>query len=79
MSYSVPDICDEFSEEISVLKPLFADFGSKEKLSGEIVTIKCFEDNTLVGDAVKSPGEGRVLRIRMLKGRYKPLNSTHDT
>jgi regulator of ribonuclease activity A len=63
MSYSVPDICDEFIEEISVLEPLFADFGGKEKFSGEIVTIKCFEDNSLVGDAVRSPGEGRVLVV----------------
>jgi len=46
-----------------VLEPLFADFGGKEKFSGEIVTIKCFEDNSLVGDAVKSPGEGRVLVV----------------
>lgn len=63
MSWSVPDICDEFIDEISVLEPLFADFGGREKFSGEIVTIKCFEDNTLVGDAVKSPGEGRVLVV----------------
>jgi regulator of ribonuclease activity A len=63
MSYSVPDICDEFIDEISVLEPLFADFGGKEKFSGEIVTIKCFEDNSLVGDAVKSPGDGRVLVV----------------
>jgi len=63
MSWSLPDICDEFIDEISVLEPLFADFGGKEKFSGEIVTIKCFEDNSLVGDAVRSPGQGRVLVV----------------
>jgi len=63
MSYSVPDICDEFIDEISVLEPLFADFGGKEKFGGEIATIKCFEDNSLVGDAVRSPGAGRVLVV----------------
>jgi len=63
MSWSVPDICDEFIDEISVLEPLFADFGGKEKFGGEIVTIKCFEDNSLVGDAVRSPGAGRVLVV----------------
>jgi len=63
MSWSVPDICDEFIDEVSVLEPLFADFGGKEKFSGEVVTIKCFEDNSLVGDAVKSAGEGRVLVV----------------
>lgn len=63
MTYSVPDICDDFIEEISVLEPLFTDFGGKVKFSGEIATIKCFEDNSLVRDAVRSPGRGRVLVV----------------
>lgn len=63
MSRSVPDICDDFIEEISVLEPLFADFGGRRKFSGEIVTIKCFEDNSLVRDAVHSEGRGRVLVV----------------
>ena len=29
MVYSVPDICDDFPEDISVLESLFADFGKK--------------------------------------------------
>jgi regulator of ribonuclease activity A len=62
-SFSVPDICDDFIEEISVLEPLFSDFGGKSKFSGEIVTIKCSEDNSLVRDAVKSEGRGRVLVV----------------
>lgn len=63
MTSSVPDICDDFIEEISVLEPLFTDFGGKERFSGEIVTIKCFEDNSLVRDAVRSSGGGRVLVV----------------
>jgi len=61
--HSVPDICDEFGEEISVLDPLFSDFGGKRKFHGEIVTIKCFEDNSLVGDQVRSAGRARVLVV----------------
>lgn len=63
MSYSVPDICDEFIDEISVLDPLFSDFGGKRRFSGEVVTIKCFEDNSLVRDAVRREGRGRVLVV----------------
>ena len=63
MSYSVPDICDEFIDEISVLDPLFSDFGGKHRFSGEVVTIKCFEDNSLVRDAVRRQGRGRVLVV----------------
>jgi regulator of ribonuclease activity A len=63
MTYSVPDICDEFIEEITVLEPLFSDFGGRSKFSGEIVTIKCFEDNSLVRDAVGAAGGGRVIVV----------------
>ena len=63
MSYSVPDICDDFIDEISVLDPLFSDFGGKRRFAGEVVTIKCFEDNSLVRDAVRSEGRGRVLVV----------------
>ena len=63
MSYSVPDICDDFIDEISVLDPLFSDFGGKRRFSGEVVTIKCYEDNSLVRDAVRSEGRGRVLVV----------------
>ncbi len=63
MAHSVPDICDEFIDEISVLDPLFRDFGGTARFSGEVVTIKCFEDNSLVRDAVNSEGRGRVLVV----------------
>ncbi|MCH5375613.1 MAG: ribonuclease E activity regulator RraA [Planctomycetes bacterium] len=63
MSHSVPDICDEFPDEIDVLEPLFTDYGGKRKFSGEIVTIRCFEDNSLVGDTVRSEGKGRVIVV----------------
>ena len=63
MTYSVPDICDDFIDEVSVLDPLFSDFGGKSKFSGEIVTLKCFEDNSLVRDLVQSEGRGRVIVV----------------
>jgi regulator of ribonuclease activity A len=63
MACSVPDICDEFFEEIAVLEPLFSDYGGKRKFCGEVVTIKCFEDNSLVRDLVHSEGRGRVVVV----------------
>ena len=62
-TYSVPDICDDFPDETAVLEPLFTDYGGKSKFCGEIVTIKCFEDNSLVRDAVSTEGRGRVLVV----------------
>ena len=63
MAYSVPDICDEFIDELNVPEPVFTDFGGRERFCGEIVTIKCFEDNSLVREAVRSPGRGRVIVV----------------
>lgn len=63
MSYSVPDICDEFYEEIRVLDPVFRDFGARRRFCGPIVTVKCFEDNSLVREQVQSEGRGRVLVV----------------
>jgi regulator of ribonuclease activity A len=63
MSYSVPDICDDFLDEIRVLDPVFRDFGARRRFHGPIVTVKCFEDNSLVRDLVQSDGRGRVLVV----------------
>jgi len=60
---SVPDICDAFPDEVAVLDPVFRDFGGRRRFCGEIVTIRCFEDNSLVGQAVRQPGAGRVLVV----------------
>lgn len=61
MTLSVPDICDDFFDEIQVLEPLFRDYGGKHKFCGEVVTLKCFEDNSLVRDLVRSEGRGRII------------------
>ena len=63
MSFTTPDICDDFSEELQILEPLFTEFGGKYKFSGEIVTIKCFEDNSLVKQTLGTAGHGKVLVV----------------
>lgn len=61
------DLCDEFKNDGSgrfrVLPPVFRDFGAVSAFSGPVVTVKCFEDNTLVKAAVDAPGQGRVLVV----------------
>jgi regulator of ribonuclease activity A len=65
--FATCDLCDAHKNDASgnfrVLPPVFKNFGLRTKFSGEIVTIKCFEDNSLVKAAVDSPGEGRVLVV----------------
>jgi regulator of ribonuclease activity A len=63
MPHSLPDICDQYIDEVSVFDPVFRDFGGKQRFGGEIVTIKCFEDNSLVAETVRQPGHGRVIVV----------------
>ena len=63
MSVSLPDICDDYSDDLSVAAPLFSDYGAHTRFHGEIVTVKCFEDNSLVKDLVGQAGNGRVIVV----------------
>lgn len=61
------DLCDALKTDDSgafrVLPPVFRDFGAHKRFAGEVVTVKCFEDNSLVKAAVDSEGGGRVLVV----------------
>jgi regulator of ribonuclease activity A len=63
VALQTPDICDEFPGEVQVVEPIFQNLGGQRFFCGEIVTIKCFEDNSLVKEQVNLPGEGRVLVV----------------
>jgi regulator of ribonuclease activity A len=49
--------------EAQVCDPVFQAFGGRVAFSGPITTVKVFEDNTLVKQAVEGPGQGRVLVV----------------
>lgn len=71
------DLCDAHKNEsdgdFRVLPPVFRDFGAVTRFHGPVVTVKCFEDNTLVKAAVDSPGfddtpAGRVGKVLVVDG-----------
>lgn len=71
------DLCDahknDSSEFFRVLSPVFRDFGARRAFAGPVVTVKCFEDNTLVKAAVDSCGfidtpQGRVGKVLVVDG-----------
>lgn len=62
-SKSTPDLCDDYPELVRVLDPIFSNFGGRERFGGPVVTVKCFEDNSVVKELVGTPGEGRVLVV----------------
>ncbi|MCO5249025.1 MAG: ribonuclease E activity regulator RraA [Chitinophagales bacterium] len=64
MSFQTADLYDDNIGKVEVCLPLFKSYGKKSKFSGKIYTIKCHEDNTLVGDTLRSVnGKGKVLVI----------------
>ncbi len=57
------DLCDHHSDRVQMAEEAFADFGGRILFSGQIQTIKAFEDNSKVREAVGEAGTGKVLVI----------------
>lgn len=60
---STPDLCDQYGESIQVLDPVLRHFAAVRQFGGEVATVKCFEDNSMVTETVGTPGQGRVLVV----------------
>ena len=63
MSFATADLYDSHEEKLQIATPMFYDYGGKRKFSGPAVTVKVFEDNSIVRAALEEPGEGRVLVV----------------
>ena len=67
MSIKTADLCDQFegdaSANLRVVAPMFRRFGGRPAFAGQVVTLKIFEDNTLVREIFNEPGHGKVLVI----------------
>ena len=63
MTYCTPDLCDDNPDLVRVLEPMMVNFGGRESFAGEIVTIKCYEDNSLVKEQAGNPGQGKVMVV----------------
>ncbi|MDN6297366.1 MAG: ribonuclease E activity regulator RraA [Halomonas sp.] len=57
-----PDLCDKYPE-VDVIAPLFLNFGGIKAFAGPVRTVTCFEDNSMVKQAVNEPGDGAVLVV----------------
>ncbi|EPM55877.1 ribonuclease activity regulator protein RraA [Pseudomonas syringae pv. actinidiae ICMP 19071] len=63
MHYITPDLCDAYPEQVQVVEPMLSNFGGRDSFGGQIVTLKCFEDNSLVKEQVELDGKGKVLVV----------------
>ena len=60
---TTPDLCDAFPDDVQVADPIFRNYGGRDFFGGQIVTVKCFEDNSKVKELVATPGHGKVLVV----------------
>ena len=60
---STPNLSDQFDQHVDIVEPLFKHYGSLKQGYGKITTVNCFEDNSLVAEQVKLPGNGGVLVV----------------
>lgn len=57
------DLVDEIGPDVRSCDLQFGQYGGRPMFAGEIVTVRCFQDNALLKSILGEPGEGRVLVI----------------
>lgn len=63
MDINTSEICDMYAENVDVLDPIFTHYGARVSFSGEVSTVKCYEDRGLVDKMLASNGTGKVLLV----------------
>ena len=63
MNFKTADLCDEHSGSIQIAQPGMHSYGGKARFFGPIVTIKLFEDNSLLRDMLDDYGAGQVIVV----------------
>jgi regulator of ribonuclease activity A len=67
MTFKTPDLCDQYEADLGktvrVVAPMFQRYGGRTSFAGRIVTLKLFEDNSLVREAFAGDGKGKVLVV----------------
>jgi regulator of ribonuclease activity A len=63
MVRSTADLADEQGDGVHSCQTQFRNFGGRRVFEGRISTVRCFEDNVVLGSVLEQPGEGRVLVV----------------
>ena len=63
MTFKTADLCDDFSDDLQIITPMFQSFGGHQRFSGLIQTVKVFEDNVFVREMLSNTVSGDVLVI----------------
>ncbi|MGN9822010.1 ribonuclease E activity regulator RraA [Streptomyces sp. SD11] len=57
------DLVDQYGTELRVCDLQFRQFGGHRGFAGPVRTISCHEDNGLLRDLLRTPGDGHVLAV----------------
>ena len=64
MAFVTCDLCDANEGKVSVVTGFnWFSYGGRHAFSGEVVTVKCYEDNSRVKEQLAEPGQGKVLVV----------------
>ena len=60
---TTPDICDDFPNDIRILAPIFKSYGAISHFGGQVITVKCYEDNSFIKSLSAEQGNRRILVV----------------
>lgn len=64
MTFVTCDLCDDNADSVSVVTGHnWFSYGGRNAFGGEVVTVKCFEDNSRVKEHLGTDGKGKVLVV----------------
>jgi regulator of ribonuclease activity A len=63
MTFKTADLCDDFSDNLQIVTPMFQSYGGNNRFSGKIQTVKIFEDNVFVREMLSEKVSGDVLVV----------------
>jgi regulator of ribonuclease activity A len=63
MSFFTADLCDAHESSVRNADPVFLSFGQRGTFGGPVRTLRVFEDNSLVKEALGEDGAGAVLVV----------------
>ncbi|MCF7988035.1 MAG: ribonuclease E activity regulator RraA [Methylovulum sp.] len=65
LTFSTAALCDAYAstKNIQIAEPIFQSYGAKPDFSGQISTLKIFENDTLLINTLEESGQNRVLVV----------------
>ncbi|NAW69376.1 putative 4-hydroxy-4-methyl-2-oxoglutarate aldolase [Vibrio sp. V27_P1S3P104] len=58
-----PDLCDKYASQMTLLELPLQNFGMRSAFWGQIVTVRCYHDNSKIKEVLSQPGQGKVLVV----------------